>query len=189
MLSIAMNNTERLRLLVDDLLDIRKIEAGKLELALQRVDVMDLVRKSVEQNQGYALRCNISFALCEATEGVYVTVDPLRIGQVLGNLLSNAAKFSPAGAVVEVSVRRNGADSVEIAVRDHGAGIEPRFHGQLFQKFVQVDASDSRRTSGSGLGLAIVKALVEAHHGSVHFESQVGQGSRFSFQLPIAASG
>lgn len=115
-----------------------------------------------------------------------VDADALRIGQVLGNLLSNAAKFSTPGTEIDVRVRRIEPGWVEIAISDHGPGIEPHHHPQLFKKFFQADGSDSRRADGTGLGLAIVKALVEAHGGQVGFTSQPGQGSTFYFRLPIA---
>lgn len=188
LLGIARNNTDRLRQLVDDLLDIGKIEAGKLQLHVSRHDIMDLVRRSLELHQGYALRFDVRFMLREEVEGVPVDADALRIGQALGNLLANAAKFSPPGSEVEVRVKKPEAAWVEVAVVDRGPGIEPRDHAQLFKKFFQADSSDSRRASGTGLGLAIVKALVEAHGGQVGFVSQPGQGSTFYFWLPIAAA-
>lgn len=182
---IALNNTDRLRMLVDDLLDIRKIESGKLELDLCEVDIMEIVEKAIEQNQGYAMRFDVRFVLREATNAVFVNADPLRIGQVLGNLLSNAAKFSRPGGIVEISVRRGGPGEVEVAVRDHGAGIDPVFQPHVFDKFAQGDSSSTRHSSGTGLGLAIVKALVEAHQGHVGFDSQQGVGSTFYFRLAI----
>ena len=186
LLAIALNNSDRLRTLVDDLLDIRKIEAGKLELDLQRIQVMDMVRKCVEQNQGYALRFDVLFAIREATEGVEIVADAFRICQVLGNLLSNAAKFSPPGGVVDILVRKVGVEQIEIAVRDNGPGIDPQFRNLLFHKFTQLDVGNTRRVSGTGLGLSIAKALVDAHGGKVDFVSEPGSGSTFYFHLPIA---
>lgn len=187
LLDIARKNTDRLRLLVDDLLDIGKIEAGKLQLHVTRQDIMDLVRRALELHQGYALRYGVRFMLGEQVEDVAVDVDALRISQVMGNLLANAAKFSPAGAEVEVRVRQPDPGWVEVAVSDRGPGIDPRDHSKLFKKFFQADGSDSRRANGTGLGLAIVKALVEAHGGQVGFDSLPGQGSSFYFRLPVAA--
>ncbi|MBU1190208.1 MAG: HAMP domain-containing histidine kinase [Gammaproteobacteria bacterium] len=186
LLTIALNNSDRLRILVDDLLDIRKIEAGRLELELQRIDVMDLVRKCVEQNQGYALRFDVRFAIRETTEGVEIVADAFRINQVMGNLLSNAAKFSPPGEVVDILVRKVAGDQIEIAIRDNGPGIDPQFRSQLFHKFTQLDGGNTRQVSGTGLGLAIAKALVEAHGGRVDFVSDPGRGSTFFFHLPVA---
>lgn len=188
LIGIARNNTDRLRMLVDDLLDIGKIEAGKLQLQMSRQDIMELVGRSLELHHGYALRYDVRFVLREQVEGVDVNADALRIGQVLGNLLSNAAKFSRSGADVDVRVRCIEPGWVEIAISDQGPGIEPRHHGQLFKKFFQADGSDSRRADGTGLGLAIVKALVEAHGGQVGFTSYPGQGSVFYFRLPVATS-
>lgn len=187
LLDIARKNTDRLRLLVDDLLDIGKIEAGKLQLHVTRQEIMDLVCKSLELHQGYALRSDVNFVLGEKVDGVPVDVDALRFSQVMGNLLANAAKFSPAGAEVEVGVRQLEPGWVEVAVRDHGPGIDPRDHTGLFKKFFQADGSDSRRANGTGLGLAIVKALVEAQGGQVGFVSLPGQGSTFYFRLPVPA--
>lgn len=147
---------------------------------------MDLIRKCVEQTQSYALRFDVRFAIRETAEGVQIVADPFRISQVLVNLLSNAAKFSPAGGVVDVMVRNVTVDEIEIAVRDNGPGIDPRFRSQLFHKFTQLDRGNTRQVSGTGLGLAIAKALVDAHGGRVDFVSQPGSGSTFFFHLPIA---
>lgn len=188
MLGIALNNTDRLRLLVDDLLDMRKIESGKLALDRSDHDIMTLVRTSVEQNQGYALRFDVRFAIREAVEKVNVQVDALRICQVLTNLLSNAAKYSHPGGVVDIFVRGGEDGQIEVAVRDQGPGVDPSFQKHLFEKFAQGDDGDSRRSSGTGLGLAIVKALVEAHGGSVGFRQNTGLGSTFYFRLPCVSA-
>ena len=186
LLEIALKNSDRLRMLVDDLLDIRKIESGKLELDMCEVDIMDAVGKAVEQNQGYALRFDVRFAIREVAKDVMVRVDPLRFAQILGNLLSNAAKFSRPGEIVEIFVRKDEADEVEVAVRDHGAGMDPAFQPHVFEKFAQGDSSNTRHTSGTGLGLAIAKALVEAQGGRIGFHSRPGMGSTFFFHLPVS---
>jgi signal transduction histidine kinase len=187
MIDVAFSNSDKLRLLVNDLLDIRKIEAGKMALDLKAVDIMSVIRQSVEQQQGYADRFGVNFSIVEQAEGIIVEIDPLRIGQVMANLLSNAAKFSPTGACIEIRVHRNDIHTVEVAVSDHGPGIAPEFESRLFEKFAQGDASNTRNVGGTGLGLAIVKALVEAHGGEVGFATRPGEGSTFFFRLPVVA--
>lgn len=183
--SIAANNAERLRFLVDDLLDMRKIESGNLDLMLREVDVIQLVRNAVEDNQGYAARFDVRFEIRPELTGVRILADPLRMAQVLGNLLSNAAKFSDPNSLVEIVVRRHTDEQVEIAVRDEGQGVPLDFRSSLFQKFTQAEQGAARRHAGTGLGLAIVKALVEAHGGSVGYQPQPQRGSVFYIRLPI----
>ena len=112
-------------------------------------------------------------------------LDPIRFQQVFWNIFSNAVKFSHRGGTIEVALRRSPA-ALELAVTDHGTGIEPAFIESIFEKFSQVDASDSRQRGGTGLGLAISKELVERMHGSIGLASSPDEGSTFYFELPIA---
>ncbi|HZW06578.1 MAG TPA: PAS domain S-box protein, partial [Phycisphaerales bacterium] len=170
--------------LVEDLLDMSRVMAGKLQIRPQAVDVPALVRAAVESVQaaatakGVAVRCDLA---CGAA---HVWGDPTRLQQVVWNLLSNAVKFTPSGGVVAVGVSRQGKQ-LEIGVADTGEGIAPEFLPAVFDRFRQADASTTRRHGGLGLGLAIVKQLVEAHGGSVRAESPgQGRGAVFTVTLP-----
>jgi signal transduction histidine kinase len=129
----------------------------------------------------------VSLQLHHQFPAVEVNVDANRLLQVMANLLSNAAKFSPRGGRVDVTVTLRAA-RVRVCVRDNGPGIPADFREQIFQKFSQADGSDTRSKSGTGLGLAISKALIERMHGTIDFESQPGCGASFFFELPIVTS-
>jgi CheY-like chemotaxis protein len=185
LLQIALNNCERLVRIINDILDVSKIESGNLTLRKKATNVTDLVRQSVDvvatpaQNAGVMLEINMPANIRP------VNVDPDRIVQALVNLLSNAVKFAPRNSVVSVSVTGS-EQMVTIAVADHGEGIAPENLNRLFRKFQQVDSSSSRRKGGTGLGLAITKALVEQHGGRIVVDSEINKGTRFSFTLPTA---
>jgi PAS domain S-box-containing protein len=177
---LALKNSERLGLLIDDLLDMEKIAARQLSYDLQVRELMPLVEQALQANLPYAEPLQVRFTLAERVAGAHVKVDAQRLLQVLSNFLSNAAKFSPPGSEVTVAVRREG-DALRVSVRDHGPGIPAEFHERIFQKFSQADASDTRAKGGTGLGLAITKELVEHMGGEVGFESTPGQGATFFF--------
>lgn len=184
LIAIAYKNSERLTRLINDILDIEKIESGTIRFDLRPHALMPIVEQAVEANRGYGLRLGVDIVIAATVSGVSVCVDAERLMQVLANLLSNAIKFSPSGDRVEVSVVRHDR-RVRIAVRDHGPGIPPGFHRRIFQKFSQADASDSRSRSGSGLGLSISKEMIERMDGEIGFESAPGEGSCFFFELPV----
>jgi signal transduction histidine kinase len=186
LLDIAYRNTDRLGALINDILDIEKIEAGKAQLSLQVTPLTPLLELAIEANAGYAGSCDVRLTL-QPIPAVAVNVDANRLLQVMANLLSNAAKFSPRGAVVDVKVSLN-ANRVRVCVRDDGPGIPAEFRQHIFQKFSQADGSDTRSKSGTGLGLAISKALIERMHGTIDFESEPGCGAMFFFELPVAAT-
>jgi len=183
LLRIAESNSERLIGLVNDILDIEKIESGRMEFRMQVVDLNDLAEQVVTHNRAYADRLGVSINVIKDTEPANVTGDPARLAQVVTNLLSNAAKFSPEGETVDVAVRRtNGALRVEVT--DRGPGIPESFREQVFDKFTQVDSSDTRSVGGTGLGLSICRAIVDAHGGSIDFDSDPDTKTRFHFELP-----
>jgi PAS domain S-box-containing protein len=184
MLDIAYKNSKRLALLINDLLDMENLAAGKMQLDLQPQLLMPLVEQTLAAVSAYGDQYQVTFELIERADGVQVRVDSVRLQQVLTNFLSNAAKFSPSGAQVEVAVRLR-KDAVQIEVIDHGPGIPDEFRRRIFQKFSQADSSDTRQKGGTGLGLAISKELIECMNGLIGFDSEPGRGARFHFQLPV----
>ena len=184
LLQIAQKNSQRLSQLINDLLDVEKLMAGKLHFDMLPHELMPIVEQAIAENQSYAEQFQVVFSLTEHAEGLSVEVDALRLHQVLANLLSNAAKFSPANSAVEVGVQSFG-NRVRVFVRDNGPGIPPDFQGRVFEKFAQADASDVRKKGGTGLGLAITRELIERMGGHIGFESMPGKGTRFFFDLPV----
>ena len=183
LVGIAKNNCERLIRLINDILDIEKIESGKMRLDLQVVDLGAFMAQALAANEGYGAGRNVGLSLDLPDNEMQLNVDSDRLNQVMTNLLSNAMKFSPTGGTVEVHVSRSGL-GVRVEVRDHGPGISEDFRGRIFQKFSQADSSDARQTGGSGLGLNISKALIEQMGGAMGFSSEAGSGSTFFFELP-----
>lgn len=183
MLQIASNNTERLLLLINDILDIQKIEAGQMAFRFQNVPLMPLVEQALRENSAYAEQYGVRYVIDHRLEEARVFCDPDRMMQVMANLLSNAAKFSPRDETVEVSVARNN-DTIRISVTDHGSGIPESFQKQIFEKFTQADSSDVRNKGGTGLGLNISKLMIEKHGGHISFITSEGLGSTFYIDLP-----
>ena len=184
MLGIAQDNSQRLSELINDLLDMDKLVAGKMTFALLEQPLRPLLEQAIAQNQPYASQYQVQLRLNAAPEAAWVRVDSQRLAQVLANLLSNAAKFSPSGASVEVSVQTQ-AEYLRVSVRDQGPGIPEAFKARIFSKFSQADASDTRQKGGSGLGLAISRQLIEHMAGRIGFDSVEGQGATFWFELPL----
>jgi PAS domain S-box-containing protein len=188
LLEIAQTNCERLVLLINDILDIEKFSAGQMRFDVQVLPLPGVVLQSVEANEGYARKFNVRFDLLASPSDWLVAVDPDRFVQVMSNLLSNAAKYSPAGGVVRVWCESRG-DGFRVNVRDEGPGIPPEFRARIFEKFSQADSSATREKGGTGLGLHIARRFVEHMHGRIGFESEAGQGSTFWIELPAAARG
>lgn len=184
MLEIASRNSQQLTRLINDLLDMEKLAAGKMGFDLQTQALMPLVEQAIEGARPYAQQYGVVLAMAERADTARVRVDGGRLQQVLGNYLSNAAKFSPQGAQVDVLVRVV-ADMARVEVVDRGPGISEEFKKRIFEKFSQADASNTRKKGGTGLGLAISKELIERMHGRVGFESQEGKGARFFLELPL----
>ncbi|MDI1236650.1 MAG: PAS domain S-box protein [Polaromonas sp.] len=185
LIGIAKSNCERLIRLINDILDIEKIESDKMRLDLEPMQLLPLLTQAIAANEGYGLTNNVSLTLhCDDTD-LQVSVEADRLTQVVTNLLSNALKFSPAGGSVDVHVRRAGLGA-RVEVRDHGPGIPGEFRTRIFQKFSQADSSDTRQKSGTGLGLNISRALVERMGGSIGFDTRLGEGTTFFFELPLS---
>ncbi len=183
MVDIAHKNSERLVSLVNDILDIDKIESGKMVFNWKPVGFLAIVEQSIEANRAYAEHFDVTFVLQTDLQDVKVYADGERLMQVLANLLSNAVKFSPAGSEVQVAVTRCG-DNIRVTVTDTGPGIPEEFHGRIFQKFAQADSSDTRQKGGSGLGLSISKAIIERHNGRIGFDTMPNEGTTFFFEVP-----
>ena len=183
LVDVAHNNSQRLVLLVNDILDIQKIESGRMEFKLRALTLMKLVEQAIEANRGYGAQLDVSFHILKQLPHARVSADSDRLMQVMANLLSNAAKFSPRGGIVEVSVEYHN-HRLRVSVTDHGPGIPEEFRPRIFQKFAQADTSDARNKTGTGLGLNITKAIVEQHGGNIGFNTETGVGTTFYFELP-----
>jgi PAS domain S-box-containing protein len=183
LVSIARMESDRLIRLINDILDIRKIEAGKMELKLQRTRPRKLIDATISSIQGIADEAGVKLTADVQTDAV-LNCDSDRMIQVITNLVSNAIKFSPRGSEISVKVR-NTIDMCRFSVIDNGPGISADQMPKLFGLFQQLDSSDSRPKGGTGLGLAICKAIVEQHGGKVGVNSNVGVGSTFYFDLPL----
>ncbi|MGQ2979022.1 MAG: ATP-binding protein [Polaromonas sp.] len=185
LVEIAKNNCERLIRLINDILDIEKIESGKMQLDLRETALKPLLEQTLAANEGFGTAKNVSLRLFCPDATLQVLVDSDRLTQVITNLLSNAMKFSPPGETVEVLVSRAGL-GVRVEVRDRGPGIPPEFRKRIFQKFSQADSSDTRQVAGTGLGLSISRAIVERLGGLIGFESEAGRGTTFFLELPLS---
>ena len=184
LVDIAAKNCDRLVRLINDILDIEKIEANKMEFTVQPFELMPLVNQAVESNRAYADEYGASIVVSEGVPGTIVLVDEDRFTQVLTNLLSNAAKFSPQGGTIRVTAQACN-DGVRVSVSDEGPGIPEAFQMKIFEKFSQADGSDTRQKGGSGLGLSITRVIVENLGGHIDFETQEGKGTTFYVDLPV----
>ena len=183
LMTIARSNCDRLTRLINDILDLERIEAGKMVFEFGAVELPGLLERALDDNLEFARKFGVRLDLAAVPPGATLWADPHRLMQVLTNLISNAVKFSPAGGVVTVSATVADA-MVRIAVEDRGRGIPEAFRDRIFQKFAQADTADNRQKGGTGLGLSIVKSIVERHGGSVSFLSDYGKGSVFYVELP-----
>jgi PAS domain S-box-containing protein len=183
LLTIAHSNSQRLVRLINDILDIEKIESGKVVFALRPVELRALTEQAIDANKGFAESFGVSVRLDAAAADAVVRVDPDRMTQVITNLLSNAVKFSPRGDEVLVKIENHGTN-VRLSVHDRGPGVPDNYKTRIFEKFVQVDATDARQKGGTGLGLSIVRQIMMRLNGEVGLESAVGVGSVFYVELP-----
>ncbi len=185
LLRIALTNTDRLIRLINDILDIEKIDAGHVQIRRDRLALRPLLETTLAGLEGFARDAGVQLQLAE-TPALELIGDSDRLIQVFTNLVSNAVKFTPKDAAVEVSAREE-EDSVRICVRDHGPGIPKEFASRIFGRFQQAGGAESRRSGGTGLGLSIAKSITELHGGRIGFESPAeGEGTVFYVVLPLA---
>lgn len=183
LIRIARGNSQRLLRLIDDILDIAKIESEKMKFHLRSVNVAELVAGAVEANEEYAKQFGVQIDVETGPDDARVLGDKDRLMQVLANLLSNAVKNSPEGGTADVAtVSRDGY--WRVSVTDYGPGIPESFRGEIFGKFAQADATDRRRRGGTGLGLSISKAIIDRLGGRIGFDSEPGTRTCFYFELP-----
>jgi PAS domain S-box-containing protein len=184
LVDIAAKNCERLVRLINDILDVEKIESGQMGFRLAPVDLAALAGQAIESNRAYAEGYEVGLRIAGTAEEARVWGDADRLLQVITNLISNAVKFSPRGGVVEVAVTCWEGEA-RVAVTDQGPGVPPEFRQRIFEKFAQADSSSTREKGGTGLGLSISRAIVERHQGRIGFTSEPGVATAFFFDLPL----
>ncbi|MFA5858047.1 MAG: ATP-binding protein [Elusimicrobiota bacterium] len=185
-LMIVENSIERLSLLINDLLDISRIETGQLKMVLSSIDLYEVVDSAVE-NFSTQVKDKELVLKSEVMKGIFVFGDRLRLGQVVDNLINNAIKFTPRGGLITVKTEPRGS-YVCVIIKDTGIGIPVEEKDKVFDKFYQVDSSYSRQIGGTGLGLAIAKSIVELHGGKIWVESEPEHGAEFKFMLKLSES-
>ena len=183
---VASNNTERLLILINDILDIQKIELGQMTFNYDCFEVMPFLEQAVNDNAAYAEQYNVRFVITDKLDSANIKADKARMMQVMANLLSNAAKFSFKDKEVEVALTRHN-DRLLISITDYGMGIPEEFKDKVFEKFTQYDSSDTRQKGGTGLGLSISKLIIENHGGHIGFTSE-GDATTFYVDLPECLS-
>jgi PAS domain S-box-containing protein len=181
---VAERNAQRLLDLINDILDIERIDAGRFSLQPEDIALDELVRESLVLNRAYADRFGVRLMLRADLPRVFVRADRRRLLQVMTNLISNAAKFSPEGAQVELSASCSDA-RVQVSVEDRGPGIPKEFRSRIFGRFAQADSALTRKKGGTGLGLAICKSLIELMGGEISYADREGGGTAFTFRLPV----
>ena len=183
-LDIAVKNSRRLAELINETLDLQKIESGEMVFRFQSLDISRVMAESVDAIMAQANAEEIKVRTVFPEEDTLINGDEARIQQVLGNLLSNALKFSQAGDVITVTVQRRD-HRVRVSVEDTGAGIPENCESQVFGRFSQVDSSDQRKVGGTGLGMNISKRIIERHNGTIHYKSRVGEGTTFFLEFDL----
>lgn len=183
LLNIANNNSIRLIKLINDILDLEKIKAGKMEFVFQEYEIMSLVEETIQLNEQYAKQYNVAYEITDRLDNAFISVDKDKFIQVLTNLLSNAAKFSFKDEIVKIAVKRK-KSNVYVSVVNKGAGIPEEYYSKVFENFEQVDSSDSRKKGGTGLGLSIAKSIIQKMNGNIGFTSTLNDNTNFYFELP-----
>lgn len=182
-LDVILRNAERLNKIIEDFLEISRIEAARLKFAFRKTDLSETVKDTVGLMEGFAKEKNIALAVTTG-ELPIIEVDPDRISQVLRNLVHNAIKFSPLNSTVEIHAEAK-KDAIMFSVSDHGVGLTPEDQIRVFEPFYQVEGTLSRNYGGTGLGLTICRGIIEAQKGKIWVDSKVGRGSTFYFTVPL----
>jgi len=188
LVDMAFQNSKRLSVLINDILDFEKLNANRMDFDIQPIALAPFLKRALELNHAYAEKFQVSFKLEQPPTDVEIAADENRLMQVMANLLSNAVKHSPAGEQVSVSATAAGKD-IRIAVTDHGAGVPDAFRKHIFEEFTQAESTSPKTKNGTGLGLAISKVIIEKMGGTIGFDSVVGKGSTFYFDLPRVIAG
>lgn len=183
LLQVALDNGRRLALLINDLLDMEKLDADRMVFAFEWHDVAELLTSALLSHEPFAAERGVSLSAPGLAHGMQIEVDLNRFLQVIANLVSNAIKFSPRGGIVEITAVED-AGQVQVSVHDDGPGVPAAFRSRIFQKFSQADSSDVRERGGTGLGLAISRELVEKMGGRIGFHSTEGEGATFWLVFP-----
>lgn len=187
LLRVAEDNSQRLSVLINDLLDIEKLLAGKMQMAMQVLAIAPILEDAIQAISSYAEQYQVQISAMYPAQPLYANVDSTRLMQVIHNLLSNAIKFSAAGKSVSVTLLQH-ATSIKIEVTDQGVGIADDFKARIFERFTQSDAATTRKHGGTGLGLAISKELTLHMGGDIGFVSEQGQGTTFWLSFPQVAA-
>jgi signal transduction histidine kinase len=182
-LCIVEDEADRMARIIDQLLDISRIEAGRLKLDLKSFQICDLIHRNIENMKDQAKKRQITIEACLSSEPLYVYADQDKTAQVIINLLSNAVKYNKAGGLIRVRTGSDGDGHVRVEVMDTGYGIAEKDIPHMFEKFYRVEKTSSE-APGTGLGLAVTKHLIEVMGGSITLASKYGEGSVFSFTLP-----
>jgi signal transduction histidine kinase len=182
-LKMILRNTERLNKIIEDFLEISRIEAARLKFTFRKTNLRETVNETIKFMEGYAAEKNIKFVV-RTEEFPDIEVDPDRISQVLRNLIHNAIKFSPSGSIIEIHTEIK-TNHVQFSVKDQGIGLKSEDQISVFEPFYQVDGGLNRKLGGTGLGLTICRGIIEAQKGKIWVESKPGYGSTFYFTIPL----
>ena len=182
---MASDNIDRLTGIVDDILDVKKMESGEFNIVKEHVNLVNLVEKSLIENAAYANKFNANFDFNKPSKRYIVDGDEARLLQVMSNLLSNAVKYGCKNDCINIDFQ-DMKNKIRITVTDHGAGIPNKNKDDLFEKFTQIHSRDKEVVKGTGLGLNIIKSIIEKHDGIVSYESSKKNGTAFYIILPLA---
>jgi len=187
MMDIAVRNADQLLVIVNDILDLAKMEAGKLEMHFSKVNIVELAQQALQLNASYIERCtcHASLEVSSDVKSIFANADQQRLLQVISNFISNSAKFSSDKGQIIISVDVDG-DYVKLNVTDYGEGIPEEHQHKLFMKFQQLSGVENQKLPGTGLGLNISKHIIDAHHGEIGFDSVPNKKTTFFFKLKIA---
>ncbi len=186
-LSVAQRNCTRLLKLINEILDLQSVESGRVTFKSEKLDLTEVIAQSVSDNQPFASGLNVKVAFTPPQKEVWVNSDRARLQQVFANILSNAAKFSPAESIVDVRTEI-GPEHVDVLFRDKGIGLSESDYDKVFDRFTQIDSSDTRQIGGTGLGMNISKRIMEALGGSISYRKNPDRGTTFIVRLPLATT-